>query len=109
MKQYLCLILLVSFLAGCSSTETAAVQSAPQSDNAKLKEVIANYFEAFEDIKVWRKYATDEFIRKSYFWCTGDSSNERSIEEMVQIYEEWNRDSLLKINGEWKVDNRLIT
>ncbi|WP_172194244.1 hypothetical protein [Saccharibacillus qingshengii] len=86
MKNHFCLLLLFSLLVGCASKETAAVPNAPQSEDAKLQEVIADYFEAFEDIRVWRKYATDEFIRRSYVWCTGDSSNERSINEMVHIY-----------------------
>lgn len=145
MKLHLCLVLLISLLVGCSSTEKAAVPSAAQSEEASLEQVIADYFAAFEDIRVWRTYATDEFIRRSYVWCTGDSSNERSIDEMVHIYYEWNKDSLgmndvqvekqtnvnenevwidvkrtwadeswdyasyslLKVNGKWKVDNRL--
>lgn len=61
---------------------------------AELQETIASYFRHFDDIRRWRAYSTEDFVKRVYFWCTGDASEQKSVEEMVSAYYELNKLSL---------------
>ncbi|WP_138752539.1 hypothetical protein [Paenibacillus sinopodophylli] len=39
-------------------------------------------------------YSTDDFVKRAYSWCSGDYSEEKSIAEMKEIYDEINSQSI---------------
>lgn len=62
--------------------------------NAELNSVIVSYFTNFDDISNWSSFATDDFIKRAYYWCTGDDSESKTLEEMKSIYYDINKNSL---------------
>ncbi|MFC5472320.1 hypothetical protein ACFPPD_26915 [Cohnella suwonensis] len=91
------IIVLLLCSCGVKGNSNVIVQG-KDTGNPELNKVINNYFQNFDDINKWSPYATDEFIKRVYLWCSGDLSESKSIEEMKSIYYEINKDSL-RLNG----------
>ncbi|MRN56098.1 hypothetical protein [Paenibacillus monticola] len=86
---------IIIFLCSCGTKgATNAAVNGKDTDIPELNIVINNYFENFDDINNWSPYATDEFVRRVYSWCSSDTSETKSIKEMKSIYFEINKDSL---------------
>lgn len=79
-------------ISSCGSSE--GKYKGAEFENEELKDVIIKYFDNFDNIYEFQKYTTYEFIEKVYSWCSGDYSNEKTKEEMMQIYAEINKESL---------------
>lgn len=79
---------------------------------AELQDTLANYFLHFDDIRNWRNYATDDFIKRAYLWCTGDDSQQASLEDMVLTYYEINKNALrlqaVQVNEIFVVEDREV-
>lgn len=99
MKHIMILIffILCITLGGCVSKEATSVFvnfQVDQPSDTDLEETISNYFKNFDDVRKWRNYSTDEFIKRAYAWCSSDYSEEKSLEEMIEIYYKINKKSL---------------
>lgn len=80
---------------GCGKDERIEVKyNIEEVPGGNFLVTVNNYFHNFDDIRSWRKYATDSYVKRVYSWCTGDYSEEKTLEEMVKIYYEFNKDSL---------------
>ena len=91
------IILFISLmLSGCGYQSASDHEQIHGKDSGipELNTTIHNYFLNFEDINKWSDYATDDFIKRVYSWCSGDTSESKSIIEMKSIYYEINKDSL---------------
>lgn len=147
MMKYKPFVSVIFLLLLCSCGNTGMSREIIHGKDTEIPElntVINNYFVNFDDINKWSPYATDEFIQRVYTWCSGDTSETKSIEEMKAIYYDINKDSLnltgytieevekknpdnviifltrewedgqedqttyslVKVNGNWKVDDR---
>lgn len=138
-------VILLILLCACGNTVTSPeMKHGKDTGIPELNTVIKNYFDNFNDINKFSQYTTDEFINRVYSWCSGDTSESKSLEEMKSIYSEINKQSLklrtysiedvekitstnvtisvtreweegqedqtsysiIKIDEEWKIDNR---
>lgn len=91
-KTVLLLIFTILLLSGCGSEENG--YKGAELQDAGLEQVIISYFNNFDNIHEFSKYSTDGFIERVYSWCSGDDSQEKSLEEMKTIYFEINKDTL---------------
>ncbi|MFD2332919.1 hypothetical protein ACFSR7_26980 [Cohnella sp. GCM10020058] len=79
---------LVIMLCGCrinaeSPQEEVKVERKGElTPNEQLNRTIENYFASFNHVENWSEFATEDFVKNVYLWCSGDASNSKSIEEM---------------------------
>lgn len=89
------LLIAMILLCSCQANAQAAVAVNGLHANTSAQEiVIASYFQGFNDIDQWSEFATDDFIKRVYQWCSGDLSGNKSIAEMKKIYSETHKNSL---------------
>jgi hypothetical protein len=93
-KYYLILLPLIFLISACSSEAVDIKYKVTKTEAIELEETINNYFLNFNDIRHWNPYSTEDFVKRAYSWCTGDYSEEKSLEEMIQEYYEINKSSL---------------
>lgn len=86
------LLLLIVLISACSQ-ETDQIRGKDTNDE-ELNKTIVRYFQNFDDINKWSEYATDDFVKRVYSWCSGDYSEEKTIDEMKDIYYEINSGNL---------------
>ncbi|WP_196427033.1 hypothetical protein [Paenibacillus woosongensis] len=80
---------------GCGKEKFIEVKySIEKLPGGNFTETVNGYFRNFDDIRRWRKYATDSYVKSVYSWCTGDYSEEATMDEMVKVYYELNKYSL---------------
>lgn len=95
------LIILIFSCTACGTIKAIQVNYNIQNlPDEKVSRTINNYFHNFNDIRKWKDYATDSFIMRAYSWCTGDYTEQATIDEMVQKYYEVNIFSLNLISVE---------
>lgn len=87
-KGLFIIIASIVVLTGCNAVD---VYKGEEPEDPKLKEAISGFFKQYNDIRTW-EYATDDFIKQEYADSSKDSSGEKSIEEMKQLYYELNKD-----------------
>jgi hypothetical protein len=63
-------------------------------EDQDIRYAINNYFNNFDDINKWSEFSTEDFVRRAYFWCSGDNTNTKSLDEMKKIYYNINKNSL---------------
>ncbi|GAA0133950.1 hypothetical protein YSY43_07900 [Paenibacillus sp. YSY-4.3] len=94
-KSIFIFLILIMISAGCGKGQFVEVKySIEKVPGGNFTETVNGYFHNFDDIRSWRKYATDSYVKSVYSWCTGDYSEEETINEMVKTYYELNRHSL---------------
>ncbi|WP_337100116.1 hypothetical protein [Paenibacillus sp. YIM B09110] len=94
-KAFIILILIIICSTGCGTKEIIEVNYNVQKvPNENFKDTVNNYFQNFDDIRGWKDYSTETFVNRAYSWCTGDYTGEATMDEMVEIYYELNKDSL---------------
>ncbi|MHA7966785.1 hypothetical protein ACX93W_21980 [Paenibacillus sp. CAU 1782] len=95
-KSMFIFMFMLVIIAGCTQQKTVEVtyhiESTP---GGNFQATVNDYFRNFDNIRYWRQYATDSFIKKVYAWCTEDYSEEKTLDEMVDIYYEVNKESLI--------------
>lgn len=138
-------LIVMILLCSCQVSAQPNVQvNGLHAKNSALELTIASYFQTFNEINQWSTFATDDFVKRVYEWCSGDRSGNKSIAEMKKIYahisentldlvactidkidevsdtevhiyvtRKWENEetdqtaySIIKVNGEWKFDNR---
>lgn len=96
--KYTSIFIFIFFIiisTGCGTEEIIEVKyNIEKVPGGNFQVTVNNYFRNFDDIRSWRKYSTDSYVKTVYSWCTGDSTEEKTIDEMVEIYYELNKDSL---------------
>lgn len=94
-KVIIILILIIICITGCGAKEIIGVNYEIQKvPNEEFRITVNNYFQNFNDINKWKDYSTESFVKKAYSWCTGDYTDEVTMDEMVEIYYEVNKESL---------------
>ncbi|RXZ81951.1 hypothetical protein EBB07_13195 [Paenibacillaceae bacterium] len=89
------LIFVIICITGCETTKIIEVSyNVKEIPNENFRVTINNYFKNFDDIRRWKEYSTETFIKRAYSWCTGDYSEDATIDEMIEIYYELNKNSL---------------
>ncbi|WNS41718.1 DUF4878 domain-containing protein [Paenibacillus sp. MMS20-IR301] len=63
----------------------------------------------FNDIYKWSVYASDEYIARVYMWCSGDTSESKSIDEMKQQYAEISKERASLTDYEIKQMSKINT
>ncbi|MGG4554584.1 hypothetical protein [Paenibacillus humicus] len=94
-KSIFIFLILIMISTGCGKGQFIEVKySIEKMPGGNFQETVNGYFHNFDDIRKWRIYATDSYVKRVYSWCTGDYSEEETINEMVKIYYELNKHSL---------------
>lgn len=94
-KALLILLILAMMGTACSAEKrieiTYNIKSMP---GGNFQETLRGYFRNFNNAYAWKEYSTDSFVKNVYVWCTGDSSEEKTIAEMVAIIDELDQNTL---------------
>jgi hypothetical protein len=85
LKLGMFIIMAIIVMSACSDHEIIQ-KNTKASGNPELDNTITSYFMNFNDIQNFSQYATDDFIKRVYAWCSGDYSDEKSLNEMKEIY-----------------------
>ena len=85
-KVFIILMLIIICSTGCGANEVKEinynVQMVPNDD---FRVTVNHFFQNFDDIRSWKDYSTEAFIKRVYSWCTDDYTEEATIDEMVDI------------------------
>ncbi|SDE66911.1 hypothetical protein SAMN04488542_101329 [Fontibacillus panacisegetis] len=88
-------IVLVIVLCSCGTNNKSLEEVQGQDTGIQeLNIVINKYFKNFDDINKWSEFATEDFVKRAYSWCSGDISGTKTIEEMKSVYFDINKDTL---------------
>lgn len=86
-KSIFIILILIMISTGCGKGQFIEVKySIEKMPGGNFQETVNGYFHNFDDIRKWRIYATDSYVKRVYSWCTGDYSEEETKNEMVKIY-----------------------
>lgn len=89
------LLIAMILLCSCQANAQSVVQVNGQNTGiSELDTTIRDYFHAFNDIRQWSAFATDDFIEQVYELCSGDRSGSKTIAEIKELYFEINKNSL---------------
>lgn len=86
------LFFILLILSSCGTKTYISQVQGKDTEIPELNAVIVKYFANFNDINKWSDFTTDDFIKRVYLWCSGDSSESKSTQEMKKIYYELNKD-----------------
>ncbi|TCZ79369.1 hypothetical protein E0485_05775 [Paenibacillus albiflavus] len=93
--KFIFVIIMISILCSCETVSKSLDEVKGQDTGIpELNIVINKYFQSFNDINEWSAFASDDFVKRAYSWCSGDTSETKTIEEMKSIYFDINKDNL---------------
>ncbi|WP_340401028.1 hypothetical protein [Paenibacillus sp. FSL H8-0079] len=94
-KACLIVILIILCSTGCGTREMIEINyNVQEIPNHDFMLTVNNYFQHFDDIRRWKDYTTETYVKSVYAWCTGDYTEEATVDEMVKVYYQLNKDSL---------------